>query len=340
MKKRAISGPFLVGFFFAYTALAAAETIPVTAKNFAQAETAWNFNNWANKGADKDLLHLRQVSPVGSEAPTVRMNWDTLYSIRIVKVTDDGKFSIILPETDLYVSAQVMDENGYSPYFLVEKGRELELPITTDYALIIFRTELKDRTDEQSLKEVHSVQNQIVVSGMMNDSTYLSPDFDQQQLEQLRATYKEEFLNAGIDYTYAKGPGEADQHILDLSHAAGWGGYPPELGVSNAYSSSKALSGDRCQAVTFEDPENKFFTSFTLYDTDGYLMDGPTHINSNMWKPNENGTITLHFNCGDDAINNLSSGGQPFNYSIRNYGVSRGVLDGKFRPLEPESVSN
>ena len=64
-------------------------------------------------------------------------------------------------------------------------------------------------------------------------------------------------------------------------------------------------------------------------------MDGATHINSNMWKPNSDGTITLHFNCGDDAINNLSSGGEPFNYAIRNYGVSQKVLDGEFRPLEP-----
>ena len=324
----------------ATAAIASAETIPVTPENFAQAETAWNFNNWAKKGADKGIVHLRQVSPVGPEAPTVRMNWDTLYSLQILKVADDRAFTVKLPETDLYVSVQVMDENGFSPYFLVEKGVEHELTVDTDYVFLIFRNELKDRTNEESLDDVHTVQDQIEVSGYMADSTYVMPDYDQVQLEQLRKALKEEFLNSGADFTYAKAPGEVDQHTLDLSHAAGWGGYPPELGVSNAYSSSKAIPGEECRAVTFDDPRNEFFTSFTLYDTDGYLMEGATHINSNMWKPNADGTITLHFNCGDDAINSLGSGGEPFNYTIRNYGVSQKVLAGEFRPLEPTAVSN
>ncbi|MCA9425266.1 MAG: hypothetical protein KC994_09340 [Candidatus Omnitrophica bacterium] len=53
---------------------------------------------------------------------------------------------------------------------------------------------------------------------------------------------------------------------------------------------------------------------------------------SNQW------TITIHFNCGEDALNNLSSGGQPFNYTIRNYGVSQAVLNGEWRPLKPTPV--
>lgn len=38
------------------------------------------------------------LAPVGSTAPTVRMNWDTLYSCRIVKVSDDHTFEILLPK--------------------------------------------------------------------------------------------------------------------------------------------------------------------------------------------------------------------------------------------------
>lgn len=322
----------------AFGAEAVAETIPVTAENFAKAETAWNFANWARGGADNGMLHLREVTPVGPEAPTVRMNWDTLYSVQIVNVSDDGKFTISLPDSDLYVAAQVMDEDGFSPYYIVEAG-DHDIEVSTDYALIIFRTELKDRTDAASLAHLHEVQDQISVSDIQGDSTYTPPAYDQAQLEAMRQQYKDEFLNAGIDYTYAKGPGEADQHVLDLSHAAGWGGYPPELGVSNAYSSSGALTGDECLAVTFEDPKNAFFTSFTLYDADGYLMEGATHINSNMWTANDDGTVTLHFNCGD-KVNNLSSGGEPFNYSIRNYGASQMVMDGNFRPINPQPVDD
>ena len=327
---------------FGVTALACsanAEEIPVTAENFAQAETAWNFGNWASLGADKGMFHYREPAPAGNRAPTVRMNWDTLYSARIINVADDGAFSITLPETPSYISAQIIDENGFSPYYLVKKGVPHKLEVDTDYAMVLFRTQITDRTSSAAMAELHALQDKIEVAGIADDNTYIMPDYNQEHLEALRVAYKEEFLNAGIDYTYAKGPDQEEQHILNLSHAAGWGGYPPELGVSNAYSSSPPLVGDTCLAVSFADPENAFFTSFILYDEDGYIIEGESYITSDTWEPNEDGTITLHFNCANDAINNLSSGAMPFNYSIRNYGVSQMVLDGDFRPLNPEPTN-
>ena len=310
--------------------------IPVTDDNFAQAESAWNFNNWAKLGSDKAIFHYREISPVGPEAPTVRMNWDTLYSNRIVKVADDHTFTVTLPESELYISAHIIDENGFAPYYLIDKGVEHELSVDTDYAWVLFRTEILDRHSEEALQKAHVAQDGIEVGGIMEDGAYEMPDFDQDQLAAMRAEYKQEFLDSGMDFTYASKPGQVDQHVLNLSHAAGWGGMAPELNVSNAYSSSQTMSGDDCRSISFEDPENRFFTSFTLYDADGYLMEGETHINSRMWEPNPDGTITLHFNCAHDAINNLSSGGRSFSYTIRNYGVSQKVLDGEFRPLKPE----
>jgi hypothetical protein len=313
------------------------ETIGVTAENFAQAETAWNFTNWAKKGSDTKLVHLRDVAPTGPGAPTVRMNWDTLYSVRIVKVSDDHTFTVHLPESDLYMSAHILDSDGFAPYYIVEKGKDHAVKVDTDYALIIFRTEILDRKSEESLKITHASQDKISVTGMM-DAGYEAPNFDQEQLEKLRKEYKQEFLDSGITLTYAAKAGEEDQHILDLSHAAGWGGMPKVLGVTNVYQSSETMSGDVPHVITFEDPGNKFFTSFTLYDADGYLMEGETHINDKMWKPNEDGTITIHFNAGKAAINNLSSGGQPFNYIVRSYGISQKVMDDTWKPVKPKPL--
>jgi len=315
---------------------AQAESIPVTADNFAQAETAWNMRNWADLGSDTELFHYREPTPTGPKAPTVRMNWDTLYSNRIVTVSDDHEFTIRLPDADLYVSAQIIDENGFSPYYLVKKGVDHKVTVDTDHAWVLFRTELKDRHSKEALAETHAVQDQIVISGIMEDGKYVMPNYDQDQLEKLRTEYKQAYLNSGNDLTYAKGPGEVDQHILDISQAAGFGGYPPEAGRSNIYSSSADLPGDQCLAVTFDDPQSKFFASFTLYDVDGYLIDANSHIKSDRWTRNDDGTITIHFNCADDAINNLSSNGEPFNYIVRYYGVSRAVMDGTIRPLKPE----
>lgn len=319
------------------SSLEAERLIPVSADNFAQGEAASNFANWAKLGADKKIFHYRETAPVGPEAPTVRMNWDTLYSNRIVKVSDDHTFTIELPESELYLAAHVVDENGFAPYYIVEAGTH-EVQIDTDYAWVLFRTEILDRKSPETLNKSHEVQDKIVVRGIMEDGTYISPNYDQEQLEELRLNYRQEAADSGIELVYAKKAGDVDEHSLNLSHAAGWGGMAPELHVSNTYPLAKNMSGDECRAVTFEDPKNKFFTSFTLYDENGYLMAGETHINSKMWEPNADGTITLHFNCGVDYLNNLSSGGKTFGYAIRNYGVSQKVLDGEFKPLQPEVV--
>ncbi len=313
--------------------------IPVTADNYAQAEAAANFGKWAKLGADQKLFHYRDLAPVGPAAPTVRMNWDTLYSNRIVKVSDDHTFEITLPETDMYISAQVIDENGFSPYFFIGKGETHTAKVDTDYAWVLFRTEIVDRKSKSMMEKVHKVQDGITISGMMKDSTYVMPNYDTASHMKLRAQYTKEFLAGGAVFTFAKKAGEVDQHTLNLTHAAGWGGYPAELNVSNAYMSSKNIPGDECYSISFEDPKNKFFTSFTLYDTESYLMAGETQIKSSTWKPNADGSITLHFNCGENAINNLSSGGKTFNYVLRNYGASQTVLEGKFSPVAPMPVA-
>ena len=66
-------------------------------------------------------------------------------------------------------------------------------------------------------------------------------------------------------------------------------------------------------------------------------MEGNSHINSYTWKPNEDGTITVHFNA-KGKINNIDSGGKEFNYIVRNYGASQEVIDKKINPVKAEPV--
>lgn len=70
----------------------AADTIPVSEANYAEAETARNFRNWVSLGANKDIVHLRNLPPRGKKAATVQMNDDTLYSAAIVELRT-GAFS-------------------------------------------------------------------------------------------------------------------------------------------------------------------------------------------------------------------------------------------------------
>jgi stringent starvation protein B len=75
--------------------------------------------------------------------------------------------------------------------------------------------------------------------------------------------------------------------------------------------------------TTFENPRSKYFTSVTAYDEDRYLMEGVENVNSYTWADNGDGTITVSFNCGETAVNNIDTGGQDFSFTMRYYGVSQ-----------------
>jgi hypothetical protein len=43
-------------------------------------------------------------------------------------------------------------------------------------------------------------------------------------------------------------------------------------------------------------------------------------------------SITVSFNCGAGAVNNIDTHGQEFSFTLRYYGVSQKVMDGKVTP--------
>ena len=102
--------------------------------------------------------------------------------------------------------------------------------------------------------------------------------------------------------------------------------------MANLYTNSVFMSPDECLSTTFEDPESVYFTSITAYDTERYLMEGVINVNSHTWTPNEDGTITVSFNCGEEAPNNIDTQGNEFSIAMRYYGVSQKVVDGEIAP--------
>ena len=102
--------------------------------------------------------------------------------------------------------------------------------------------------------------------------------------------------------------------------------------MANVYTNSIILSAKQCLTITFEDPESKCFTSITAYDKQRYLIEGVTNVNSHTWEKNKDGAITVSFNCGDDAADNIDTKGTDFSFTMRYYGVSQKVVDGKISP--------
>jgi len=312
----------------------APQLITVNFDNYNQAETARNFNNWAQLGGNNQMKHQAELSPIGNNAPTIRMNLDTLYSVGVFD--NDGEMTVTIPESRLYQSVMIMDTDGYTPYFMTEPGTYV-IKHDSETLFYAVRTVIKDRHSEDSYKEAHAAQQGVLVEGN-GSNDYVMPAYDQEQLHKLTAEYNKQMLAAGITFTYGDGVTPVNEEHRTWSNASGWGGMVTEVGVSNVYTTSENLPADVCHSVTFPDTGDKFFTSFTIYDTDGYLMEGNSHINSYTWKSNDDGTTTIHFNC-DGELNNITSNGVEFNYIVRNYGASQKVIDGEINPIVPEVVT-
>ena len=309
--------------------VASEASIAITAENYAQAETARMFGNWQKMGANKDIAHMRNLPPRGNKAPVVQMNDDTLYSVAITKADKDGKVTFTIPESDVYMAVQVVTEGGHGQYYIEQDGTHT-VNVETEHVFLIYRTGL-----EKGIEHARSVQDTIPADSF-TFNTYQAVDYDQTELHQWTTRLTAETQGEVFVYTF---PRESklitDLHQWNLENANGWGGASPELHVGNLYTNSVMQDASVCRTTTFEDPESVFFTSLTAYDSSRYLLEGVKNVNSYTWDKNANGTITVSFNCGENAINNIDTKGQDYSFTMRYYGVSQKVLDGK---VEPEST--
>lgn len=313
----------------------AEQTIPVDETNYNQAAAAKYMGNWDKRGADQAIVHLPILVPAGKKAPVVRMNQDSLYSSAIAHADENGYIHVTIDEfekepgtKDIYTSVHVLDENSASPMYKVGPG-EYSVKIDTDFAFIIFRAGVEDKTD---LTDALAAQSRFHVdysaTKKFAPEGYQAPNYDVAQRDAMTKKLKKEFLEAGEDFFYVASSDSPDANNgrQMRSNAQGWGGMPIEVGVSNIYRNTKQFDGSQCQQTTFEEPDNKYFTSITLYDAAGYMLDTERFsINSYEWDKNSDGSVTISFGCGDDAPNNLETNGEDFNYTVRNYGASQDV---------------
>jgi hypothetical protein len=302
--------------------------IIVDRSNYQKAEVARNFTKWAANGANNKLMHMTTVTPSGP-APTVRMNRDSLYSAAVLD-TSSGSASITLPAGDLYQSVMMIDTDGYARNFIVEPGTHM-VATDTKFVWVLVRTGL-----EKGLDEARRMQALLTVQGM-GDDTYSSPEYDHESLVKLTRILVDESMSEDDgDLYYGNYPGQVDETRRMRSTAAGFGG----MNGTNMYKFVEAVDNNLCMQSTFSDPHATEFFSFTLYDTDGYLMDGNTIINSRDMVPNPDGTYTVSINCGDDAINNISAPAdvETIGYAWRVYGASEEVENRSWDPIDSMQV--
>ena len=299
--------------------------IPLTEANFAEAETAKNFRNWAARGANEGLAHMKDSPPRGDAAPTIQMNDDTLYSV-VITEAQDGKVTFTIPPSAVYLAVQVVNEGGHGEHYIIEDGTHT-VEVDSKHAFLIYRTGM-----EKGIEFARQVQDTIPDDAFVF-GTYETRLFDYKEVQEWVERYRDETRDYVLEYTFPRSPADVtDVHQWNLENANGWGGASPEVNVSNKYVNSVFLDGNTCYSTTFEDPKSVYFTSVTAYDHGRYMIVGGNNIQSYTWTPSEDGTITISFNCGEDAINNVDTKGERFSFTMRYYGVRQAVIDGEIVP--------
>lgn len=329
--KTSIIALSITAIFTTYAPIASSEpakSLTVTEDNFTHAETARNFRNWSALGANKQFAKMKGLPPRGKDAPTVQMNDDTLYGIAIVKAVD-GKVTFNIPKTDNYMAVQVVTERGHGQHYVVEDGN-YNLPIESDYAFFIYRS-----GTENGIEAARAELEKVDVSKFNFAVDYQVQPYNYEEVEAWVKKYTEEVNNLSkFTYTFPRTSDTVtDLHQWNLENAAGWGGASPEAMVGNKYANSPKMKASICYTSTFEDPKNAFFTSITAYDSSKYLMEGVNNINSHRWDKNADGTITVSFNCGDNAKNNIDTKGIDYTFTTRHYGVNQKVMDAPEDPI-------
>ena len=308
--------------------VASETTIAVTAENFSHAETARNYRNWAAQGANKGFVMMPGLPPRGKAAATVQMNDDTLYGAAIVEAVD-GKVTFSIPNTNNYLAVQVVTERGHGQQYVVEDG-DYNLPVESQYAFLIYRS-----GTENGIDVAKANLGKVDVTDFNFATTYQVQPYDYDEVEKWVKRYTQE-VNSMDNFTYTfprTSKDVTDLHQWNLENAAGWGGASPEAFVGNKYANSSKMEAGTCYTSTFDDPENTFFTSITAYDNDKYLMEDVRSISSHTWDKNSDGTITVSFNCGENAPNNIDTQGNDFTFTSRHYGVNPKVINSAKDPI-------
>jgi len=294
------------------------ETSPtiVTQENFPQAYTNMRMAAILTKTGGVNKFFTMPVPPSDpAKQFVVRMNRDTPYSLSIIDMSSDNVY-VTIPETDRYVTIQVVDENHETQPMIYGSGRH-KITAKTDFAFVIVRA--LDGDIREHL---------VIEAGSANP--FVAKKWDMGTFKAVDKAGNIDF-NDGYDQSKAFGNKESGQtdYMNYVGAAGGWGGAMVE---DNIYQTSLIFDAEGCYEMTFADPKDKYFWSATVYNADGRMFNDIANVSSEM-NPvkNSDGTYTIRFGCSGEPNNIPIIEGNTtgkFNVLIRHYGPSEMVSNG------------
>ncbi len=304
----------------------------LTEQNYALAETELIFSDYVRKarfvtlsnGVGKFLHRKAGANP--DDRTIVRINFDTLYSIAIVDLTEDA--ILTLPETDgRYQSAWIVTDEHYNPMAFVEPGTYTltQAAVGSRYAAIIIRTQVNAESDVD-LAAANALQERLELQQEDRGSYTPSNDWDEDEVLKMRARYQALIRDEGITSEVMFGKkGEVALQNHNAGVAAGWGGMTPDRAVYPAFQPES----NEPHTMTLRNVPAASFWSVTVYGEEGFALGESYNINSQFAEPNQDGSYTFHFGGDPDASNYLDiySG---WNVMLRLYEPTAAYFNGEW----------
>jgi hypothetical protein len=307
----------------------------VTVDNFVRVESNRMMTQlMAAGGGINRWQHNRQPTPLDQQS-VVRMNRDTLYSFAVVDLA--GGASVTVPDSgDRYVSLTVVNQDHYINRVFHEPGEhtltvdEFDTPWVAVAARI-----LVDPADDEDVAAVNALQDQFAAEAT-SSRPFVMPDYDTAGLDATRQALLELARGiGGFDRAFgSRSDVDPVRHLL--GSAAGWGGLPDQEASYIGVEPRLPVGEYR---LTVRDVPVDGFWSVSIYNADGFFEPNDRDaysVNNLTARPNDDGSVTVHFGGNDDRPNLLPIM-DGWNYTVRLYRPRPQVLDGSwtFPAVEP-----
>lgn len=316
-------------------------TVPVTADNFARAESDLYFSGVVRNGGFGKFDHTREPAPLDKQT-VIRLNRDTLYSSAVFDL-DAGPVTITLPDAGgRFMSLQVIDEDQYT-FGVYYKPGDYTLTreaVGTRYVIAAVRT-LVDPTRPDDVRKVHALQDAVRAT-QAAPGRFEVPAWDPAS----QKTVRDALLTLGTTLPDTKRMygrrGEVDPVRFLIGAALGWGANPPSealyLNVVPARNDGTTVHRLEVGQVPVDG-----FWSISVYNAEGYFQPNPLNaysLNNLTAKRSSDGSIKVQFGDCDGRVPNCLPIMPGWNYMVRLYRPRAEILDGKwtFPPAQAVAV--